>query len=195
MVHEERRVIDWCLLDRNVCNPSFHVNVGMRGRSREACRSCHSKSERETKEGGRSGGRLLLVHDIIFLIGRILLVLVFIGSGINHLTNDALVGYAQYKKIPNAALAVRLSGVLMLTGALGIVCGVWGDLAALLSALLVLLMTIPMHNYWTLDDPMAKQTDQIMFMKNISIIGGLLAVAWAFSTVGEGGYTITNSVF
>ena len=135
------------------------------------------------------------MNDIIFLIGRILLVLVFIGSGINHLTNDALVGYAQYKKIPNAALAVRLSGVLMLAGALGIVFGVWGDLAALLSALLVLLMTIPMHNYWTLDDPMAKQTDQIMFMKNISIIGGLLAVAWAFSNVGEGGYTITNSVF
>jgi uncharacterized membrane protein YphA (DoxX/SURF4 family) len=135
------------------------------------------------------------VNDIIFLIGRILLVLVFIGSGINHLTNDALVGYAQFKKIPNAILAVRLSGVLMLAGALGILFGVWGDLAALLSALLVLLMTIPMHNYWTLDDATAKQTDQIMFMKNISIIGGLLAVAWAFSTVGEGGYTITNSVF
>ena len=135
------------------------------------------------------------MNDIIFLIGRILLVLVFIGSGINHLTNDALVGYAQYKKMPKAALAVRLSGVLMLAGALGIVFGVWGDLAALLSALLVLLMTIPMHNYWIIDDPMAKQTDQIMFMKNISIIGGLLAVAWAFSNVGEGGYTITNSVF
>ncbi|NDH76827.1 MAG: hypothetical protein EBY52_08855 [Actinobacteria bacterium] len=52
------------------------------------------------------------MNDIIFLIGRILLVLVFISSGINHLTNDALVGYAQYKKIPNAALAVRLSGVM-----------------------------------------------------------------------------------
>lgn len=135
------------------------------------------------------------MNDIIFLIGRILLVMVFIGSGINHLTNDALVGYAQFKKIPNAVLAVRLSGVLMLAGAAGIVFGVWGDLAALLTALLVLLMTIPMHNYWTVEDPMARQTDQIMFMKNISIIGGLLVIAYAFSNVGDGGYTLTSSVF
>lgn len=132
--------------------------------------------------------------DIIFFIGRILMVLVFIESGIGHLTQDGMVGYAQFKKIPNPALAVRLSGVLLLAGAAGIILGVWGDLAALLSALLLLIMSITMHNFWTLEDPQAKQVDQIMFMKNIAMIGGLLVLAWAMAGA-DVPFTITNGVF
>ena len=134
------------------------------------------------------------MSDIIFLIWRILLVLVFVGSGIGHLTQDGMVGYAQFKKIPSPAVAVRLSGVLLLAGAAGVIFGVWGDLAALLSALLMLIMTITMHNFWTLEDPQAKQIDQIMFMKNLSIIGGLLIVAWAMAGT-EVPFAITDGVF
>jgi len=132
--------------------------------------------------------------DIIFLIGRILMVLVFIQSGISHLTQDGMVGYAQFKKIPNPVLAVRLSGVLLLAGAAGIILGIWGDLAALLSALLLLITSITMHNFWTLEDPQAKQVDQIMFMKNIAMIRGLLVLAWAMAGT-EAPFTITNGVF
>jgi uncharacterized membrane protein YphA (DoxX/SURF4 family) len=124
------------------------------------------------------------MSNAIFVIGRILAVLVFIGSGLGHLTDKNMVGYAQFKKIPSAALAVRLSGVLLLAGAAGIVLGIWGDLAAILSALLVLIMSITMHNFWTLEDPQAKQMDMIMFMKNIAMIGGLLVIAWAYSNGG-----------
>lgn len=134
------------------------------------------------------------MEGIIFLIGRILLVLVFIGSGIGHLTQEGMVGYAQFKKIPSPALAVRLSGVLLLAGAAGVILGIWGDLAALLSALLLLIMSITMHNFWTLEDPQAKQVDQIMFMKNIAMIGGLLVVAWAMSGA-DAPFTITAGVF
>ena len=125
------------------------------------------------------------MSNAIFVIGRILAVLVFIGSGLGHLTDKNMVGYAQFKKIPSAALAVRLSGVLLLAGAAGIVLGIWGDLAAVLSALLVLIMTITMHNFWTLEDAQAKQMDMIMFMKNIAMIGGLLVIAWAYSNGGS----------
>lgn len=124
------------------------------------------------------------MSNAIFVIGRILAVLVVIGSGLGHLTDKNMVGYAQFKKIPSAALAVRLSGVLLLAGAAGIVLGIWGDLAAVLSALLVLIMTITMHNFWTLEDAQAEQMDMIMFMKNIAMIGGLLVIAWAYSNGG-----------
>lgn len=134
------------------------------------------------------------MSNAIFVIGRILAVLVFIGSGLGHLTDKNMVGYAQFKKIPSAALAVRLSGVLLLAGAAGIVLGIWGDLAAILSALLVLIMTITMHNFWTLEDAQAKQMDMIMFMKNIAMIGGLLVLAWAMAGT-EVPFTITNGVF
>lgn len=81
-----------------------------------------------------------------------------------------------------------------MAGAAGVIFGVWGDLAALLSALLMLIMTITMHNFWTLEDPQAKQIDQIMFMKNLAIIGGLLIVAWAMAGT-EVPFAITDSVF
>jgi uncharacterized membrane protein YphA (DoxX/SURF4 family) len=51
-----------------------------------------------------------------------------------------------------------------------------------------------MHNFWTLEDPQAKQVDQIMFMKNIAMIGGLLVLAWAMAGT-EAPLTITNGVF
>ncbi|MGA1345044.1 MAG: DoxX family protein [Ilumatobacteraceae bacterium] len=126
------------------------------------------------------------MSNAIFVIGRILAVLVFINSGLGHLTDKNMVGYAQFKKIPSAALAVRISGVLLLAGAAGIILGIWGDLAAILSALLVLIMSITMHNFWTLEDPQAKQVDMIMFMKNLAMIGGLLVIAWAYSNGGGG---------
>ena len=134
------------------------------------------------------------MSDIIFLLGRILLVLVFVNSGIGHLTQDGMVGYAQYKKIPSPQLAVRLSGVLLLLGAAGVILGIWGDLAALLSALLLLIMSITMHNFWTIEDPQARQIDQIMFMKNLAIIGGLLIVAWSMAGA-DVPFAITAGVF
>ena len=134
------------------------------------------------------------MSDIIFLLGRILLVLVFVGSGIGHLTQDGMVGYAQYKKIPSPQLAVRLSGVLLLLGAAGVILGIWGDLAALLSALLLLIMSITMHNFWTIEDPQARQVDQIMFMKNLAMIGGLLVVAWSMAGA-DVPFAITAGVF
>jgi uncharacterized membrane protein YphA (DoxX/SURF4 family) len=50
-----------------------------------------------------------------------------------------------------------------------------------------------MHNFWTLEDAAAKATDQLMFMKNVSMIGGLLGLAWAFSN--GGGITLTDAIW
>ena len=52
--------------------------------------------------------------DAVLAIGRILFALLFISSGINHLTKlEAMTGYAKYKKVPAAKLAVLLSGVML----------------------------------------------------------------------------------
>ena len=131
--------------------------------------------------------------DFIMLIGRILLASTFVANGIAHLTNPGPTGFAQYKKVPAPALMTKLSGVLMLAGSAGIVLGIVGDLAALLTALLLLILTVKMHDFWTIEDPQARQADMTGFMKNISMIGGLLVVAWALSLDGAA-YTITDGV-
>ena len=34
-----------------------------------------------------------------------------------------------------------------------------------------------LHNFWTVTDPMMRQMQMIMFMKNVSMLGGALFIA------------------
>jgi len=59
------------------------------------------------------------MRDEVFLLGRILLALVFLLNGIGHLTKtEPSAQYATYKKVPNPREAVLLSGALMILGAI-----------------------------------------------------------------------------
>ena len=48
--------------------------------------------------------------------------------------------------------------------------------AALAVAVFTLVASIFFHNFWTMADAAAAGTNQIMFMKNVSVIGGMLMV-------------------
>ncbi|MFZ8872308.1 MAG: DoxX family protein, partial [Candidatus Nanopelagicaceae bacterium] len=67
--------------------------------------------------------------DILLVIGRVLFALIFINSGVAHLTklND-MTGYAQFKKVPAPKLAVIVTGLMLIIGGLYIVFGVYADL-------------------------------------------------------------------
>ena len=113
--------------------------------------------------------------EIVFLIGRILFAFMFVMSGLNHLTKaDHMVGYAQFKGVPSPKLAVQDSGVVLVLGGLSVILGVWADLGAIVLAALLIVMAVKMHNFWTIEDPQAKQADMIGFMKNISMAGGAI---------------------
>ena len=135
--------------------------------------------------------------EIVFLIGRILFAFMFVMSGLNHLTKaDHMIGYAQFKGVPSPKLAVQGSGVVLLLGGLSVILGVWADLGAIVLAALLIVMAVKMHNFWTIEDPQAKQADMIGFMKNISMAGGAI---FMFALMGiEGaqyGPAITESLF
>lgn len=132
------------------------------------------------------------MRDEVFLLGRILFSLVFLGSGVGHLTQtEGSAQYAAYKKVPSAKLAVQVSGVLMILGAAAVILGIWMDLAGLLLAILVLLMAFMMHRFWEETDAQTKQVEMAQFMKNVSIAGAGLIIA----TFSIAPYTITDGVF
>jgi putative oxidoreductase len=134
------------------------------------------------------------MHDEVFLIGRILFSLVFIGSGIGHLTQtDASAQYAAYKKVPSPRNAVLGTGVAMLAGAAGVILGIAMDLAALGLAVFVVASALWMHRFWEETDPQTRQVEMAHFMKNISIAGGALVIVAVSG--GDAPYTITNGVF
>lgn len=122
--------------------------------------------------------------DILLVVGRVLFALIFINSGIAHLTklND-MTGYAQFKKVPAPKLAVIVTGLMLIIGGLYIVFGVYADLGALLLAVFLVPTAFMMHNFWTIQDPQAKQGEMINFFKNLSLAGAALLI---FVLVGTG---------
>lgn len=135
--------------------------------------------------------------NTVLLIGRILFALMFVSSGINHLTkSEAMTGYAGFKKVPAAKLSVLISGVLLAAGGLSIILGVYADLGALVLAVLLILIALKMHDFWAQTDAQAKQNETIAFFKNISMAGGALIMFAIAATEGSDyGWTLTDSLW
>ena len=135
--------------------------------------------------------------NTVLLIGRILFALIFVSSGLSHLAKvEAMTGYAKFKKVPAAKLSVLVSGALLALGGLSIILGVYADLGALVIAILLILMALKMHDFWTQTDAQAKQTETISFLKNISMAGGALIIFAIAATEGSDyGWTLTDSLW
>jgi putative oxidoreductase len=126
-------------------------------------------------------------RDIIFLIGRILVAVIFLMSAMNHLFKvGTMSAYAKSKGVPAPSLAVAGSGVLILLGALSILLGFHPTIGALLMAIFLLGVTFGMHNFWAVQDPQARQVEMINFLKNTALLGFVLMTVmiprpWPFS--------------
>ena len=111
------------------------------------------------------------------LAGRILFSIIFIMSSFGHFSEQTI-GYAASKGVPAAGVLVPLSGIVELLGGLSIVLGYKIKWGAWLIVLFLLPVTFMLHNFWTISDPMAQQMDMAAFMKNISMIGAALIIAY-----------------
>jgi uncharacterized membrane protein YphA (DoxX/SURF4 family) len=132
--------------------------------------------------------------DVVLLIGRILFAAIFIVGGIGHLANrKAMAGYAQSMGIPAAEPATVVSGLMILAGGVMVAAGIWGDLGAILLLAFLVPTTLLMHRFWKIDDPQMQQMDQVMFFKNVSLIGGAIVLFWAFNQL-DLPLTVTNSL-
>lgn len=69
---------------------------------------------------------------------------------------------------------VQLNGIAQLVGGLLLALGKLPRLAALLLAGTLVPTTLAAHRFWEEDDPDARQQQQVHFLKNVSLLGGLL---------------------
>jgi putative oxidoreductase len=111
----------------------------------------------------------------VVLLGRFLFGLIFIMSGLNHFSKQEI-GFAAAQGVPLASLAVPLSGIMALLGGLSILFGYRARLGAWLIVLFLVPVTFTMHKFWGVADPTTAQIQMIMFMKNISMLGGALLI-------------------
>jgi len=117
------------------------------------------------------------LQNPLALAGRVLLSLMFVLAGIGKIGGFAgTAGYIASKGLPASELLTGLVILLEIGGGVALASGFLSRWAALALAAFTLIASLIFHAYWSLpaDQQMAQQ---LMFIKNIAIIGGLLYVA------------------
>src|SRR5215467_7139203 len=107
----------------------------------------------------------------VVLLGRILFSLMFVTASFGHFTAGTI-GYAAAQGVPLASIAVPVSGVMALLGGLSVAFGYKARFGASLLVLFLVPVTIVIHRFWGLPDAHAALMQQIMFLKNLSMLGG-----------------------
>ena len=111
------------------------------------------------------------------LIGRILIAVMFVPAGFQKVTGFAdTVGYASSVGMPLPQMGVAVALVVEILGGLALLLG-WGTRwAALLLGFFTLVATFFFHNFWSVPAD-AAMVQELMFWKNIAVVGGLLGFA------------------
>ncbi len=117
------------------------------------------------------------MQNPLALIGRLLLAALFLPAGISKISGfSGTVGYIASAGLPLPEVAAALAIVLEVGAALALILG-WGTRwAALALALFTLVATVAFHNFWAMPAEQVMM-QQLMFFKNIAVVGGLLVLA------------------
>ncbi len=118
-------------------------------------------------------------EDVAALVGRVLLAALFIPAGFGKLMGFAgTVGYISSAGLPLPQVAAAIAIIVELGLGLALLVGFKTRWAALGIAVFTVVASFGFHNYWSM--PADKvMLNQMMFFKNLAIVGGLLAF-WAF---------------
>lgn len=123
----------------------------------------------------------------LVLLGRLFFALIFLTAAPNHFRSQTI-AYAASQGVPLPSVAVPLSGLLALVGGFSILLGYRARFGAWLIALFLVGVTPMLHNFWAVSDPMMHQMQMIMFMKNLSMLGGALLI----TQFGAGSWSLDN---
>jgi len=125
------------------------------------------------------------LQNPLALAGRILLSLMFVLAGYSKIAGFAgTVGYMESKGIPAAQVLAALTILLEIGGGLALMFGFMTRWAALALAAFTVVASLIFHNFWAVPEAQ-RMVQNLMFMKNLSVVGGLLVLA----AVGPGGWS------
>ncbi len=109
------------------------------------------------------------------LIGRLVLAWFFIGEAFAYAAQwDGTIQLMALKGIPAAPLLLALALIVMLLGGFALVLGFQTRYGAMLLFGFTIVVSVAMHNYWTIQTPIDRAADYDIFARNMAIAGGLL---------------------
>ena len=120
------------------------------------------------------------------LIGRILIVALFLPAGLSKLAGfEGTLGYFASLGIPAPTFALAATIVIEIVGGIALLVGFQTRLVAIILALFTLVAAVTGHAFWAAPAD-AAFIAQLLFFKNIAVMGGLLVLASA----GAGSFSI-----
>ena len=118
-----------------------------------------------------------IFQNNLSLASRLLFVAFFLPAGIAKLTGfSGTVGYISSVGLPLPTLGAALALAVEILGSLALLAGFGTRFAALILAAFTLVASFFFHAYWAVPADQAFVT-QLLFFKNIAVVGGLLALA------------------
>ena len=117
------------------------------------------------------------IKNTLNLAARLLMVVLFLPAGIGKLIGFAgTVGYISSVGLPLPTLAAAVALIVEIVGSLALLAGFGTRVAALVLAAFTLVASFFFHAYWGVPADQAFM-QQLLFFKNIAVVGGLLAIA------------------
>ena len=128
-------------------------------------------------------------QNLLSLIGRALLALLFIPSGFGKIAGFAgTAGYIASKGLPLPEVLTALTIAIELGLGLLLLVGWQARWAALGLAIFVAIITPIFHNFWAMPEAQQMMQKQAFF-KNLASVGGLLVL----TAFGPGGFSLDGN--
>jgi putative oxidoreductase len=111
-------------------------------------------------------------------VARVFLCAIFFMAAVgNKIPNFSVVAHVMESKgIPAPQLMLVGAIVFLIAGSLSVIAGYQARIGAALLLVFLVLATYYFHDFWALTDPHAKEMQTIEFMKNLSMMGGMLFI-------------------
>lgn len=120
------------------------------------------------------------------LIGRLLIVALFLPAGLGKIAGfEGTLGYFASLGIPAPIFALVATIVIEVLGSIALIVGFQTRIVAVIMAIFTLIAAATGHAFWAAPAD-AAFIAQLLFFKNIAVMGGLLVLA----STGAGSFSI-----
>ena len=131
------------------------------------------------------------MNNALNLIGRLLIAALFLPAGLAKLAGfDGTVGYIESVGFPLPAVAATVALAVEILGSVALILGFQTRVTASVLAVFTMVASIFFHAFWAAA-PEQAFVQQLLFFKNIGVIGGLLVLvssgagAWSLDAKKE----------
>lgn len=110
-----------------------------------------------------------------FLIGRLIVGLFYLYSGLDGLINlSGKIGFAASKGVPLPQVTVLISAVLLLIAGLTILTGTGVRIGVVALVLFFVPVTFYIHDFWNVQEPMRRMVEMHSFQSNVALMASAL---------------------